>query len=68
MNPELKAALVSRLWWQSIWPPPLFNYSINIERDVDLLDMLAYAAAPRNSDAREEILIPRIETFIASFK
>ena len=68
IKPELKAAPVSRLWGQSIWPRPLFNYSINIERDVDLLDMLAYAAAPRNSDAREEILIPRIETVAASFK
>ena len=36
-------------------------YSTGIERDMDLLDILNFAAAPRNSNAREEILIARIE-------
>ena len=69
MKPELKAALVARLWRLSVWPLPLFNYAVNVEREVDLrIDMLAYAAAARNSDAREAILLPRIETVVTCFK
>jgi hypothetical protein len=68
MKAELKAALITRFWHNACWHDALFNYADYIEREMDLLDMLTFAAAPRNSDAREAILLPRIETVVAYFK
>ena len=35
---------------------------------MNLLDMFTYAAAPRNSDTREAILLPRIDSVVICFK
>ena len=69
MKPELKAALVARLWRLSVWPLPLSNYAINVEREVDLIDMLAYAAGARNSArGRQSSCRASFETVVTSFK
>ena len=67
MKPQLKAGLITRFFRGACWHPALFNYSINVEREMDFLDMLTYAAAARNSDTREFILLPRIESVVACF-
>ena len=68
MKPQLKAALITRFWRNACWPYALLNYTIEVEREMDLLDMLTYAASPRNSDTREGILLPRIDSVVTCFK